>query len=251
MGNEASEEEVRNEKEEILRIKAKVQEYGRDKIQQIQFEEAINQGLEVHQWDDIGKLFQQDGSEEMCEKIFQCMYGWFKKQDAYARATKQFNQLWARLIEAKFMEDYGLRYQSEEIVHTGKKRKPNGIESLISREYNELNKLINNRTKVTHRKKINIRHIKFNMRPTPVMFYPHFVTLWTEEACNKGKSSKSRKEMAEEREVVVTEKKIKENELMEKQTMLSRIHNQRLRDVGLAMNRIVGTKNLSSMVTRV
>ena len=107
----------------------------------------------MHQWDDIGKLFQQDGSEEMCEKIFQCMYGWFKKQDAYARATKQFNQLWARLIEAKFMEDYGLRYQSEEIVHTGKKRKPNGIESLISREYNELNKLINNRTKVTHRKK--------------------------------------------------------------------------------------------------
>lgn len=49
VGNEASEEEVRNEKEEILRIKAKVQEYGRDKIQQIQFEEAINQGLEVHQ----------------------------------------------------------------------------------------------------------------------------------------------------------------------------------------------------------
>ena len=96
VGIEASEEELLEEFKKMKMLKRYLKVYARDSIQQLQFDEAkMDQGLHIQQWDDIGTLFQEDGSDEMCEKMFNIMYGYFKKIDCFARLTKNYDNLWA------------------------------------------------------------------------------------------------------------------------------------------------------------
>ena len=141
------------------------------------------------------------------------MYGWFKKNDSYARHMRQYELLWARRVENDYMEENCLKYdfdpdEDQFPEEKRKKRKPNGFENIISRELNEMNKLINNRTKVTHKKKINIRMLKDGPRPTVGVYYPHYVTKWGDEAGGKEQTTK---EKAEIREVKTTTRKLREN----------------------------------------
>ena len=199
LGNEATDEDVLEEMAVMKVLKRNLKEFARDRIQQLQFEEAkLRQGLDIQQWDDIGTFFQKDGSDEMCEKMFHIMYGYFKKVDGFARMTKSYDNLWARQIEIEFLKKEELEYNSENVVVPGRKRKPNGIEEMIMRELNEQNKLIQNRTKVTHRKRVNITSLN-GKRPLPGVFYKEYITEWSEADVMKGKKTKiNRKRKAEQ-----------------------------------------------------
>ena len=55
-----TDEEIQKTYSWILSTKKKMKAWIRDKIRQIQFEEAKRQDLEILDWNDIGKMFRKD-----------------------------------------------------------------------------------------------------------------------------------------------------------------------------------------------
>ena len=100
-----TEAEVVAELKERDTLKKELKLWCRNRIRQIQFEEAINQGLEVLTWEGIGDKWQSDGSLENQQRMFQIMHGVFERHGKWIGVDT-----WALELEKEFMQQYGLQY---------------------------------------------------------------------------------------------------------------------------------------------
>ena len=161
-------------------LKKDLKLWCRNRIRQIQFEEAIKQGLDVLTWEDIGDQWQSDGSPENQQRMFQIMHGVFERCGKWNGVDT-----WAIELEREFMQQYGLQYDKPDSERQLKrKRVPAGIEEIIKNQKPALNKLINLRTmtKGSHGKKIVVvgKVSKCNDVPDGYVrkkgiFYPEFI----------------------------------------------------------------------------
>ena len=113
------------------------------KIEQIFVEEARVQNLDVHTMADIKLKWKKDGSDEMANKMFAILYGTFD-----ARPN------WARVLEEEYMTDYAKFTYSKEANTVG------CFESLISHKKSAMVVNVNNATRDTHNRRINISRRK-------------------------------------------------------------------------------------------
>ena len=157
-----------------------MKDWSRNRIRQIQDEEAINQGMKISFWEDIGRCWQEDGSVENQERMFHVMYGVFERDSKWP-----YGKSWSSKLEEEFMREYNLRYDKPEPVREASRQKiPAGIEDIIKTERPEMNKLINLRTKMenSHGKMIVVtgRVGKSSIKPNgskrkKEVFYSEFV----------------------------------------------------------------------------
>ena len=122
----------------------------------------------VTRFDDIGLLWQEDGSLGNAEVVFAVLYGWF-----------DLHPNWALEIEQKYMQSKGLEYDESP---SGKRGDMGCIEWYIHHAKNELTKLVNARTSITHKKRITITREKGTItlhnrwkRRLKGVFYAEFV----------------------------------------------------------------------------
>lgn len=113
------------------------------KVEQIFVEEAHAQGLRVDTLSDIKLQWMKDGSDEMACKMFMVLYGTFD-----ARPN------WARVLESEYMSDYANIAYNKDASTVG------CFESLISHKKSAMVVTINNATKATHNRRINISRPK-------------------------------------------------------------------------------------------
>ena len=137
-------EEVETEYQVREKLKKELKDWSRNRIRQIQYEEAINQGMNISSWEDIGHSWQHDDSAENQERMFQIMYGVFERDSKWP-----YGKTWSSKLEEEFMREYNLRYdRPEPLRKASRRRTPAGIEDIIKTERPELNKLLNLRTKM-------------------------------------------------------------------------------------------------------
>ena len=158
LGADALEEQVQEELTAMSRLRKECMTWAKDKIKQIQFEEAIKEKLNVKLWDDIGKEWKKDGGEDNQKRLYCIMHGVFERE------TKWNGKCWQQCLEEEFMTKRNLHYTSRDVNAEGnnkRKRKDaaTGIQKIIMNERNESNKLINNRSRKTHRLCIIIKRI--------------------------------------------------------------------------------------------
>ena len=68
-------------------------------VAKIMIEEAQRQRLPVNQLSDLGRLWRDDGSDEMAEKLWWWCFGVFDR-----------DPFWSSRIESEYMELIGVRY---------------------------------------------------------------------------------------------------------------------------------------------
>ena len=157
-----------------------MRDWSRNRIRQVQYEEAKKQNMNVRSWEDIGDIWQKDGSRENQEKMFQVMHGVFERKGEWS-----FDNSWSRQLENEFMTEYNLVYDTPEPERkASRKRIPAGIEDIIKGERPQLNKLLNLKTKMktSHGKTIVVigRVGKSLAKPSGVVrkkgiFYTEFI----------------------------------------------------------------------------
>lgn len=135
------------------------------KVEQMFVEEARNQGLSVSTLEEIKGHWMKDGSDKMAGKMFQILYGTFDSRPN-----------WARKLEQEYMTTYKNYVYSKEATTVG------CFESLISHRKSAMVVTVNNATKSTHNRRINISRKKdminennrFKKRKKGI-FQPYFV----------------------------------------------------------------------------
>ena len=160
LGADALEEQVQEELITITELRKKCMVWAKDRVKQIQFEEAFEeQGMEdVKRWEDIGCAWKEDGGEDNQKRLYHIMHGVFERE------TKWNGRSWQEVIEEEFMKNEKLCYTSRDMNPAGKSKRKRkeaatGIQRVIMSERNELNKLINGRSRMTHKLSINIKRI--------------------------------------------------------------------------------------------
>ena len=180
VNNSPSDNEVQAEFKTCVYLKKTLKHWVRNRIRQIQFEEAKKQGMDVQSWEDIGANWQTDGSLENQKCLFQIMHGVFERNKNWS-----VDQTWSSQLEGEFMKEYSLKYDKPEPERKeAKKRVPAGIEEIIKGERPAINKLLNKRTKIkgSHGKTIVVVGIVGKCEKVPNgcvrkkgVFYPDYV----------------------------------------------------------------------------
>ncbi len=160
VGADALEEKVNEELIAITELRKKCMVWAKDKVKQIQFEEAFGEQKmeDVRGWGDIRTKWKEEGGEENQKRLYHIMYGVFERE------SKWDGRSWQQRLEEQFMDNENLRYPFRDIDPMGKgkrKRKEaaTGIQKIIMNERNELNKLINGRSRKSHGICIKIKRI--------------------------------------------------------------------------------------------
>ena len=147
-----TETELLTEFDARVLLKKQLHAWGRNRIRQIQYEKAINLGMNIQTWEDIGHTWQKDGSLKNQEWMFHIMHGVFQMDENWDKG-----KTWSEQLEDEFMKEYHLEYDTPEPLRkASRKRIPSGIEEIIKSDRSELNKLLNLRTRTmsSHGKKI-------------------------------------------------------------------------------------------------
>ena len=141
--NKASEEQRQSWLNAMNKDRQDCRSWAAMKIEQMFVTEAREQGLDVHTVEQIKALWQKDGSDEMATKMFAIMYGQFDTRTS-----------WGRDLETEYMRDYA------NIVYSKEARSIGCFQSLITHKKCSMVVAINNATKTTHKRRINISRPK-------------------------------------------------------------------------------------------
>ena len=191
LGADALEEQVQEELIVITDLRKKCMVWAKDRVKQVQFEEAFEdqQMKDVNKWEDIGSEWKKDGGEDNQKRLYHIMHGVFERE------TKWNGRSWQEFIEEEFMKNENLHYPSSRGVNQSGKNKrkrkeaATGIQKIIMNERNELNKLINGRSRLTHKLCINIKRIDGKRRKMD-----HFTTQYvSQHKINERDATKSQK----------------------------------------------------------
>ena len=104
--------EIETEYQDRKDLKKELREWSRNRIRQIQYEEAKKQGMDVRSWEEIGDCWQKDGSRINQERMFQVMHGVFERKGKWK--DDNTDNTWSMQLEEEFMTEYDLAYDMPE-----------------------------------------------------------------------------------------------------------------------------------------
>lgn len=178
----ATEEEVDVKVSELQSLKKDVLHFARMELRGVMFRNGRKYGMEIEsvsgdgkrlisKYNDIGMSWRQDGSLQNAERFFNTIYGWF-----------DLHPDWSKVIEEKYMD----QKQGGKLVYdracTGLFADAGCIEKIVKTQRCDMIKLLNEKAKTTHGKRIIITRPatmineknRFKKRLKGA-FYPRFV----------------------------------------------------------------------------
>ena len=141
--HKASEDQRNSWLNAMIQERASCRSWAKIKIEDIFISEAHVQGLPVDSLGDLKRVWRKDGSDATAEKMFQVLYGVFDRDPA-----------WSKRLETEYMEDFASVEYSKEGSTVG------CFEALITHKKSALVVSVNNATKKSHGRRINISRPK-------------------------------------------------------------------------------------------